>query len=584
MGFCVSEGSQAAYALAVMDFRRARRKAALREVLSRLAGGRRDLLSYELVRDKLRARETPGWKLEDIRLDSIVGSMGRYKDFTRDFLPLERADEGRWARVKVAMDGASGLPPIDVYRIGRTHFVLDGNHRVSVAREQGASHIQAYAKEVLTNVSLSPEVLPDELVIKAEQAEFLERTHLDEIRPGADFSVTSAGRYDVLEAQIAAHRDGLRERGLADVSEAEAAENWFDRVYLPAVHSIRRISLLREFPDRTETDLYVWIAQHRADLERSLGWGIRPESAAADLAARAGRSFRRVAGRFVERIVGSLTLAPSVPAPAPAQWPERGLATREREGFTLDVLVPVGGARHDWSAFDQALVVAQREGARLLGLYVLPSDTQLERQSGRRIRLEFEQRAEAAGVAHEFAIEAGEIATQIVDRARWADLVILKLSYPPGPRPIGRLRSGFHTIVQACPRPVLAVPGAATALDRALLAFDGSTKSEEALYLATYLAGRWRIPLVVLTVQEGERVGEATLARAAEYARDHGVNPGTELRSGPVDEAILAAAREHECNLILMGGYGLSAWLEFALGSAVDKVLRKTEVPVLICR
>jgi nucleotide-binding universal stress UspA family protein len=98
------------------------------------------------------------------------------------------------------------------------------------------------------------------------------------------------------------------------------------------------------------------------------------------------------------------------------------------------------------------------------------------------------------------------------------------------------------------------------------------------------LAGRWKIPLVVLTVREGDRVGEATLGRAVEYARDHDVEPVTELKTGPVDEAILAAAREHACNLILMGGYGLSPLLEFALGSAVDRVLRKAEVPVLICR
>ncbi|HLF37999.1 MAG TPA: hypothetical protein VI520_08705, partial [Anaerolineales bacterium] len=420
----MSEGSPAAYALAVMDFRRARRKAALREVLTRLSRGQRDLLSYEQVRDKLRARETPGWTLQDIPLDSIVGSMGRYKDFTRDFLPLERADEGRWARVKVAMSGAAGLPPIEVYRVGGAHFVLDGNHRVSVARELGASHIQAYVREVETKVSLSPDVQPDDLIIKAEQAAFLERTRLDEIRPAADFTVTSAGRYDVLEGQIKAHRHSLRLQRPGGVGDAEVVGSWFDRIYLPAVHSIRRISLLREFPARTEADLYVWITQHQADLERSLGWEIRAESAAADLAARAGRRLRRIIGRIVEKAAGTLTLAPWVPAPAPAQWPEGVLAAHERAGFTLNILLPVGGARHDWSAFDQAVLVAQREGARLLGLYVMPSGTEPQRESAREIQLEFERRAQAAGVPCGFAIEVGEIAAQIVDRARWVDLVI----------------------------------------------------------------------------------------------------------------------------------------------------------------
>jgi nucleotide-binding universal stress UspA family protein len=437
---------------------------------------------------------------------------------------------------------------------------------------------------VQIKVSLSPDVQPDDLIIKAEQAEFLERTRLDEIRPAADLTVTSAGRYDVLEGQIRAHRHSLQLQRPGGVGDAEVVGSWFDRVYLPAVHSIRRISLLREFPARTEADLYVWITQHQADLERSLGWEIRPESAAADLAARAGRRFRRIVGRIVEKTVGTLTLAPWIPAPAPAQWPAGVLATHERAGFSLNILLPMGGARHDWSAVDQAVIVAEREGARLLGLCVLRSDTPPQRQAARDIQLEFERRSQAAGVPSEFAVEVGEIATQICDRARWADLVILKLSYPPGPRLIARLRSGVRAIVQSCPRPVLAVPGAATRLDRALLAFDGSSKSEEALYLATYLAGRWKIPLVVLTVREGDRVGEETLGRAVEYARDHDVEPVTELKTGPVDEAILAAAREHACNLILMGGYGLSPLLEFALGSAVDRVLRKAEVPVLICR
>jgi nucleotide-binding universal stress UspA family protein len=128
------------------------------------------------------------------------------------------------------------------------------------------------------------------------------------------------------------------------------------------------------------------------------------------------------------------------------------------------------------------------------------------------------------------------------------------------------------------------VPGSATGLDRALLAFDGSAKAEEALYLATYLAGRWKIGLVVLTVVQGEQVGSASLERAASYARDHELEPVLELKSGAVDEAILATSRTHGCNLILMGSYGLSPLLEFALGSTVDRVLRRTEVPVLICR
>ena len=127
---------------AVEDFRRARRKASLEQVLARLTGKTIDLLSYEDVRRKLRATSGVSQDLREIPLDAIIGSVGRYADFTRSFLPRKDSDEGRWARVKVAVDDLSGLPPIEVYQVGEAYFVRDGNHRVSIARELGATHIQ----------------------------------------------------------------------------------------------------------------------------------------------------------------------------------------------------------------------------------------------------------------------------------------------------------------------------------------------------------------------------------------------------------------------------------------------------------
>ena len=85
-------------------------------------------------------------------------------------MPRQDSDSGRWAGVKVAVTELGGLPPIEVYQIGEVYFVLDGNHRVSVAREVGARHIEAYVRQVTTKVPLSPDTEPDELIIKAELA------------------------------------------------------------------------------------------------------------------------------------------------------------------------------------------------------------------------------------------------------------------------------------------------------------------------------------------------------------------------------------------------------------------------------
>ena len=146
--------------------------------------------------------------IQTIPVAAIVGSVGRYTDFTRTFLPRRSNDQQRWAGVKAALvdDNGAGLPPIDVYKVGEVYFVLDGNHRVSIARQEGLTHIDARVIEVRSPVPLTPDIQPDDLIIKAEYAEFLDHTRLNELRPQADFSVTAPGQYEKLNEHIAVHR------------------------------------------------------------------------------------------------------------------------------------------------------------------------------------------------------------------------------------------------------------------------------------------------------------------------------------------------------------------------------------------
>jgi hypothetical protein len=88
--------------------------------------------------------------LRYIPLDAIVGSVARSREFIRGFLPRKSIRADRWIGVKMAMTGLQGVPPIEVYRIGESYFVQDGNHRVSVARQMGLTHIEAYVTLVKT--------------------------------------------------------------------------------------------------------------------------------------------------------------------------------------------------------------------------------------------------------------------------------------------------------------------------------------------------------------------------------------------------------------------------------------------------
>jgi nucleotide-binding universal stress UspA family protein len=246
--------------------------------------------------------------------------------------------------------------------------------------------------------------------------------------------------------------------------------------------------------------------------------------------------------------------------------------------------VPISGEARSWSALEQAAVIARREEGRLLGLHVVSAEAKKESEAVQEVRAEFKRRCEVAAVSGKLAVVVGDVARQICQRTRWSDLVVADLAHPPGLQPLAKLGSRFRTLVRRCPRPALAVvPGVFSELSQALLAYDGSPKSKEALFVATYLAGQWRIPLVVLTVLEGNSTKE-TARYAQEYLESHGVQATFLRERGPAGQVILETAEAHESNLILMGGYGLNPVLEVVLGSAVDQVLRESCQPMLICR
>jgi nucleotide-binding universal stress UspA family protein len=569
---------------AIDDFHRARSLAALKEILARITGDSTQLLSFDEIRQKLKVKGSSDRGLRDIPLDAIVGSVGRYNDFTRDFLPKNDTDEERWARVKAAATGMVGLDPIEVYQIGDAYFVKDGNHRVSVARQLGASHIQAYVTEIQTRVPLSTDVTPDDLILKAEYADFLEKTRLDELRPNCDLSVTVPGQFPILLEHIDMHRYFMGLDFQRDISYEEAVTHWYDKVYMPIVHIIRERGILRFFPNRTETDLYLWIAEHRADLEAELGWKIMPEDAAIDLVASYSDEPSLANERRIGMVMDTLQLDALAGGPPPGRWRHERLKSHQAEHLFSEILVPVNGRPDGWEALDQAIVIARREDAQIHGLHVIPEAGQKEDPAALGVQQEFNARCSQANIEGSLVLAVGEVTHTICQRARWTDLVVTKLTYPPAPQPLSKLGSGFRQLIQRCPRPLLATPQMVSPMDQALLAYDGSPKGREALLVATYLAGRWQTSLTVVTILSNGHINNQTIQEAHQYLDRHGVAAEYREEKGPVAETILGVCEEIQANLLIMGGYGFTPVLEIVLGSTVDQVLREAHKPMLICR
>jgi len=261
------------------------------------------LLSFDEVERALRSRAQAYRGTSEIPVEAIVGSVGRYRDFTRAFLPLRAQARERLDSVR----RAATLPPIDVYRVGEVYFVRDGNHRVALARSRGQQTIAAHVVEIPVRVSLTPDMDPEEVIGQACFSHFLEVTNLDRTRPDASVVLTCADRYTTLLEHIEVHRYYLGLEQQRDVSLEEAAASWHDQVYLPVVEALREIGTLREFPRRTEADLYLWVAYHRECLGERYG-GQRPSDRQV-AAALADRYSDRPVANLVKTVVRALRAA-----------------------------------------------------------------------------------------------------------------------------------------------------------------------------------------------------------------------------------------------------------------------------------
>ncbi len=170
----MSNLSQANYQLALRDFHYARKQAVMQQILARVRGKEEKLLDFHQVQQKLGSTGmTIAHGLQEIPLEKIVGSVDRYEEFTRSFLPKRDSDEERWTGVRTAVSNMAGMPPIDVYQVGDAYFVQDGNHRVSITRHLGGKTISARVTEVKTRVPLTADDNPNGIICKSYYADFL---------------------------------------------------------------------------------------------------------------------------------------------------------------------------------------------------------------------------------------------------------------------------------------------------------------------------------------------------------------------------------------------------------------------------
>jgi hypothetical protein len=104
---------------------------------------------------------------------AVVGTVGRPGQFNQRFQPLTESALPRFDRLTEHVAHGGSVPPVRLLRIGALYFVLDGHHRVALARASDQHAIAASVQPVCTVAAVEFGLQRGQLPLKAAERDFL---------------------------------------------------------------------------------------------------------------------------------------------------------------------------------------------------------------------------------------------------------------------------------------------------------------------------------------------------------------------------------------------------------------------------
>ena len=235
----------------------------------RLPGSRDcgDLLSFDEVRRRLDLGMPQHEADAAIRIADVIGTVDRIADFDRCFRPRRPHLEAVIAQIRRQRPRAAH-EPIDVIRVDRAYFVVDGHKRLAIAHATGMEFIDARVSHASSRYALAPGVEPEAIDLTAAEQRFRSETALLAAAPAARFAVSRVECFAELKEAIESYGYELSQRCGRLLGREEVAAVWYETVYRPTVTAAKRQRLDELLPDVTEADLFLVLHRQSRQL-----WG-----------------------------------------------------------------------------------------------------------------------------------------------------------------------------------------------------------------------------------------------------------------------------------------------------------------------
>ena len=214
------------------------------------------LESFKSIQKQEQAYNSSVLGIRDVRLEQIEGSVEKYKDFDKNFVPKNEVIKERWTKIYVACMKEESLPPVILYKIKDTYYVYDGNHRVSVAKFLNFPTIEAEVTEFL------PSGEDTEDLVYRERFIFEKETDIQ------DIIFTEHGKYERLDTEIKSYKEFLEEKKALECTYKEAARYWYRDIFKSITGILESNSMTEYYEGFNINDLFIFVLDHKYFISR----------------------------------------------------------------------------------------------------------------------------------------------------------------------------------------------------------------------------------------------------------------------------------------------------------------------------
>lgn len=260
-----------------------------------------ELLHLSDVEQRLALFERSYVGIEPIPVERIVGSADRTHDFDRNFLPLRDDVRERWQEIERAYP-TGDFPPIVVYQVGDAYFLIDGHHRVAVAKHKGVDYIDAEVTRLHSRHVLPADADIGRIILAEQERLFMEESGLARARPEAIIELSRADGYPEMLEIVRVHGYLRMVEQNRVLPHEEVAADWYDDVYLPTIEAIRDERLTEVVARASEADVFLRVYQRRRELFPEHG-SVSLEEAVRTVGEEQRARPRHKARRAVERLI-----------------------------------------------------------------------------------------------------------------------------------------------------------------------------------------------------------------------------------------------------------------------------------------